>query len=225
VSVWAEDGTVSDASVRLSADPASLSPTFSFGCANSGTASCALGSVDSDSASLQFQAAVSIPASASSVTSAQLTATVKATDLLRDPAASVPVEVTAASSPATTPSATQNSSPAASPLAVGDLPYLNGTGATLSPGSNASRLFTLSPGGNASRLFPSLSPASSQGSQGSAQQKTDARQVADTSALPLETPVADAQLAGLGALAVGLILAVTRLSVRRRAAAPKSPAK
>jgi hypothetical protein len=227
VSVWAENGTVSGATVRLSADPAKLSPTFGFGCAHNGTASCSLGSVDSGSATRQLQTTISIPASASSVTSARLTATVEATDLLKDPTASVSVQVTAAASHSkTTPSATPTPTSSAtapatvlptdptSPLAVGSLPDLSTTGSKLSPG------------GNASGLFPALDPSSSQASPGSAgQQKTDARQVADVSAPPLGAPVADAQLAGLGALAVGFVLAVTRLSVRKRPAGPKPPAK
>jgi hypothetical protein len=43
--------------------------------------------------------------------------------------------------------------------------------------------------------------------------------VADSEALPIGTPVIDAQLMGLGALAVAFLLAVTRMSVRRRPAA------
>jgi hypothetical protein len=53
--------------------------------------------------------------------------------------------------------------------------------------------------------------------------KADARPVADTSALSEGTSsVIGAQLVGLGALAVAFILAVTRLSVRKRST-PKPP--
>jgi hypothetical protein len=210
VSIWARDGTVSDATVRLSATPASQSPTFGFGCGNEGTAACDIGGVDSNSSSRQLQAGVFVAASASSVTSVQLTATASAANLVSDPTASVTVQVTAprSSSATTTPTPGQSGT-STSQISVGNLPYLSGTAGT-----------KLSPGGNASGLFPTIDPASSApgapGGSGSAPQRANARPVADTLDLPLGTPVVDAQLVGLGALAVGFILAVTRLSVRKR---------
>jgi hypothetical protein len=50
-------------------------------------------------------------------------------------------------------------------------------------------------------------------------QGESARPVANSEALPIGTPVIDAQLLGLGALGVAFLLAVTRLSIRRRPAA------
>jgi hypothetical protein len=46
--------------------------------------------------------------------------------------------------------------------------------------------------------------------------KASTRPVADTSALPEGAPVIGAQLAGLAALALAFVLAVTRLTIRRR---------
>lgn len=43
--------------------------------------------------------------------------------------------------------------------------------------------------------------------------------VANTAALPEDAPIAGAQVAGLAALALAFVLAVTRLSARRRPAA------
>jgi hypothetical protein len=48
-----------------------------------------------------------------------------------------------------------------------------------------------------------------------------ARPVADSSALGLGTPVLTAQVAGLVALALGVLLTVTRLSVRKRSRSAK----
>jgi hypothetical protein len=203
VSVWAQGGSVPGTTVRLSATPASQSPAFISGCGVDGTPGCDVGSVNSTSQ--QLQAGVSVAASASSVTSVQLTATATAANLASDPTASVTVQVTSAKT-ALTPNLSKTS---ALPISVGSLPYISGTAGT-----------RFSFGGNASGLFPSLNPSSAApGSSGSAApQRANARPVADTSALPLGTPVVGAQLAGLGALAVGFILAVTRLSVRRRPA-------
>jgi hypothetical protein len=104
-----------------------------------------------------------------------------------------------------------------SPLPVGSLPTIAGTGST-----------SLSPGGNASGLFPTVNPSavptpSPNPGQGSSNEV--ARRVANSDAMPIGTPVIDAQLAGLAALGVAFMLTVTRLSIRRRpSAAAKSAA-
>jgi len=76
---------------------------------------------------------------------------------------------------------------------------------------------SLKPGGDAAGLFPTLDPEPSSSSA-----KARTRPVANTSALPESAPIVDGQLAGLAALALAFVLAVTRLSVRRRSRA-KSP--
>jgi hypothetical protein len=214
VSVWARNGNVPDTTVRLSTAPTSQSPTFSFGCgSHNGTAACNVGGVDSSSSSRQLQAGVSVAATASSVTSVTLTATASATNLVSDPKASVTVQVFPFGHSTPTTPGQSGSSTSTSPISVGNLPYLSGTAGT-----------KVNPGGNASGLFPTLDPSSSTGRPGSTvAQRGNARPAADTSFLSLGTPVVGAQLAGLGALAVGSILAVTRLSVRKRPT-PKPPA-
>jgi hypothetical protein len=91
-----------------------------------------------------------------------------------------------------------------SPLPVGSLPSVP----NVSP--------TLGPNGNAATLFPTLDPKPS--STGLAQPDNNARTrpVANTSALPAGAPVVGAQLAGLAALALAFVLAVTRMTIRRR---------
>ena len=88
------------------------------------------------------------------------------------------------------------------PLTAGNLPYLP----SASP--------VLSPGGNAAGLFPALTPSADPPAAKQDPQNTQA--VANTSALPQDAPVIGAQLAGLAVLALAFLLAVARLSFRRR---------
>jgi len=100
-----------------------------------------------------------------------------------------------------------------SPLPVGSLPRI--------PAASPS----LSPGGNAATLFPTLAPKpASTPTAGSAVEKARARQVANTAALPEGASVIGGQLIGLAALALAFVLAVVRLSVRRRPAAGQQQA-
>jgi len=246
VSAWTTGGNVPDATIRLQATPASGgAPGFSFGCGNAdGTSSCDLGAVDAKSAPRQLQAQLTVPVTASSVTSVSLTVTGSAAHLAKDPAAAATVSITAPpppttpsqnpsgpqnpgapqnagapqnpsapQNPATPQSLTQPLNPAAlppvpttvsSPLPVGSLPGIPNVGPTLGPN------------GNAANLFPTLDPKPS--STGLAQSNHNARTrpVANTSALPAGAPVVGAQLAGLAALALAFVLAVTRLTIRRR---------
>jgi hypothetical protein len=74
--------------------------------------------------------------------------------------------------------------------------------------------------GNAAGLFPTIapSPGASRGPTGAAPQPTkrDSAPVAAASPVSLGTPVFTAQVAGLIALGVAIMLTVTRLSVRKR---------
>lgn len=231
VSAWTQGGNVPDAVVRLVSGRASLTAQFNFGCGSEdGTASCDLGEVAAGSAPRQLQAQVALPATATTVTSVQLSAVASAAHLPKDPRATSAIPVTAPAAgggsggtggtggggtgtggggtgsggnPATT----------TSPLPIGNLPYVTGAG------GNGS---TLSPGGNAGGLFPTVNPSSGSAS-GAQGQKDSAKTVANTSALPLGAPVVGAQLVGLGVLALAFVLAVTRMSIRRRPA-PATPA-
>jgi len=145
--------------------------------------------MDSKSAQRQLQAQVTIPA-ASTVSAVTLTVIGSAAHLKTDPEATAVVAITGPVIPAAT----------TSPLPIGSLPDVP----TPTP--------TLTPGGNAAGLFPTikLSPSASAG------KKTITRSVANTAALPEGASVIGAQLVGLGALAVAFVLAVTRLTIRRR---------
>ncbi len=211
-----------------------------------GTSACDLGPVDANSAPRQLQAQLTVPVTATTVKSLSLTVTGGAAHLTKDPQASTTMSITAppasttappnpaTQAPATHAPATQAPAtpapappnPAAqdlaaqdpgaqslanepapvtvtSPLPVGSLPGIP----AVSP--------TVSPGGNAASLFPKLNPTPSKGLSQSSK-KAHTRPVADTSALPEGDAVINAQLAGLAALAVAFVLAVTRLTIRRR---------
>jgi len=190
VTAWTTGGNIPDAIVRLQASPASVTPEFSFGCgSNDSTAACDLGAMDAKSAQRQLQAQVIVPATAT-VGAVTLTVIGSAAHLKTDPEATAVVAITGPVIPAAT----------TSPLPIGSLPDV----ATPSP--------TLTPGGNAAGLFPTIKPSPST----SADKKTVTRSVADTAALPEGASVIGAQLVGLGALAIAFVLAVTRLTIRRR---------
>jgi len=199
-------GNVPDAIIRLQATPAGAIPGFSFGCGSfDGTSSCDLGAMDAKSAPRQLQAQVTVPATATSVTSVSLSVLGSAAHLRKDPKATAAVTIT---DPAAPISVTQPPAPitVTSPLPVGSLPGIPG----VTPAPNPS----LSPGGNAGGLFPTVTPSSSPG----ASQKARARAAANASALPESAPVVGAQLIGLAALGLAFVFAVTRLSIRRNPA-------
>jgi hypothetical protein len=218
VSVWAVNGNIPATTIQLITSPATVTPEFSFGCGSyDGTASCNLGSVYSGSTSRQVIASVAVPATATAVTSVQLTVTGSATGLTASPSAAVSVPVQSGTATTSGSSATGTGtgtgtggtgtgagSSSVSPLPVGSLPTIGG-------GSSSS----LSPGGNAGGLFPTINPSAVPNPAAAGE---SARQVANTEALPIGTPVVDAQLLGLGALGVAFLLAATRFSVRRRPA-------
>jgi hypothetical protein len=95
-------------------------------------------------------------------------------------------------------------------LPLGPIPALNGEASML-----------IGPG-NAADLFPTIGPspgagASSRPTAAAAQPSTSgSAPAADASPVSLGTPVATAQVAGLIALGLAIMLTVTRLSVRRR---------
>lgn len=211
VSAWTTGGNLSDVIIRLQAAPAvGGAPGFSFGCgSDDGTSACALGTVDAKSAHRQLQAQLTVPVTASTVKSVSLTAVGSAAKLATDPKASATVAVTAPAAPKPTSNTPQEPETVTPPLPVGSLPNI--------PAASP----TLNPGGNAAGLFPTLDPKPTPTPTPISVQKADGRPVAYVGALPEGAPVADAQIAGLAALALAVVLAVTRLSIRRRPGAAK----
>jgi hypothetical protein len=217
VQVSTQNGSASDVSVALTVQPSSQKPTFTGGCAKGdGTASCRISSVTTKQpASLHAQIAVA--SNATSVSSVKLTATasVVTTAKWTPPAAAETTTVTAAAATAAKKSA--NASPDATHvdvLPLGPIPALNG----------AASMFVGA--GNAAGLFPAItpSPGASPGPSASASvspSKQNTAPAADASPVSLGTPVFTAQVAGLIALGLAIMLTVTRLSVRKRSSKPR----
>jgi hypothetical protein len=180
VGAWTEGGNVPNASIQLKSTTGAGIPTFTFGCGvGDGTSACNLGAVDASSAQRLFQAQVTVPATATTVTAVSLTVTGSAANLPTVPAASASLTVQATASAASL-----------SPM----------------PLSSIASTSTLSPGGSAASLFPTVAPGSSE----------RATPVANVSALSNSSigPEA-AEGAGLAALGLAVVLAITRVSIRR----------
>jgi hypothetical protein len=205
------NGSASGVTVALAARPASQKPVFTSGCVKGeGKASCAVGSV-SDKQPASLKAQIPVAASASSVTSVKLTATasVVTTGKWTPPSAAETVTVTAASA-SSSKSPAGSSSPGVSPetnLPLGPIPDLNGVISRLIGAGDASGLFPA--------INPSVTPSPSPDGQAVAGQGLN-RPSPDSSAIAFVKPGLTGQVAGLIALAVAVLLTVTRLSLRRR---------
>ena len=207
------NGSAANVSVALVAQPSSQKPTFTSGCAKGdGTASCTVSSVsDKQPATLHARIPVT-----SGVTSVKLTATASIVTWMRwtPPSASVAVAVTAAASASpTTPSAGRSLPETTLPL--GPIPRLNGVSSSLIRAGNASSLFP--------KIIPSATPNSSPGIQPHGA-KQNAEPASDSSALGFVgsgKPGLTGQVAGLIALALAVMLTVTRLSLRKRSRKPR----
>ena len=186
-------GTVTGARIQLQSTAGAGTPAFTFGCASgNGTAACGLGTVDASSAQRLFEAEVTVPLTATTIKAVSLTVTGSAANLATDPAASASLTV----------------------LATG-----TAAGASLSPLPNmTSSVFafptaTASSGGNAADLFPTVGPSSP---------VAGVRPVANVSASSGGNAVSSAvaEGAGLSALGLAMVLAITRVSLRRPAPRP-----
>src|SRR6266567_1300520 len=203
------NGSAANVTVALTAQPSGQKPTFTSGCAKgAGTASCTVSAV-SDKQPVSLKAQIPVAAGATSVTSVKLTATasIATTEKWTPLSAAETVAVIAASaSPAQ--SSAGSSSAGVSPggaLLLGPIPNLNGVSSQLIGAGNAAGLFPA--------INPSATPSPSPGSPAPGSQR---RPAPDSSAIAFIQPGLTGQVAGLIALAVAVLLTVTRLSLRRR---------
>jgi hypothetical protein len=208
VNVSAVNGSASGVTVALTSQPTSQKPEFTSGCSKNGTASCTLGSV-TDKQATDLKAQIAVASNASSVTLVKLTATasVKTTAKWTPPAADESTTVTAA--------AAATSSAGARPdvvMPLGPIPNLN------VPDLNAEASLLIG-AGNAAALFPPITPSGTPSPSAAGASPPGSREggpVTAASPVALGSPVMTAQVAGLIALGLALLLTVTRLSVRRR---------
>ena len=220
------NGSAANVSVALVAQPSSQKPSFTSGCAKGdGTAGCTVTSV-SGKQPAKLQAQIPVASGATSVTSVKLTATASIVTSAKwtPPSAAETVAVTAAASASASPVTSSASASPETPLPLGPIPNLNGVSSKLIRSSK------LIGAGNASSLFPKIIPSATPGSSPGVQpqgRKHNAEPVSDSSdssALGFVgsgKPGLTGQVAGLIALALAVILTVTRLSLRKRFRKPR----
>ena len=254
VTAWAVVATVPAVTLKLQATPASIgTPKFSFGCGKKdGTASCYLGAVDPQSARRQLRAELTVPATASAVSSVSLIVAGTSPDLPTAPTVSAAVTITAPppppstqpapttqppasttqpapstqSAPVTAPLPSQPPMTVTSPLPVGSLPNIPPAGQPTIPSAGSPGIPPVSPVPIPTQTSPGNAAGLFPTVSLSPTSVAGARRVADTSALPEGASVVGAQLVGLIALGLALFLGLTRLSVRRpakQAAADSKP--
>jgi len=205
-------GSAARVTVALASQPSSQKPLFTGGCGDSnGSATCPVSAV-SDKQPVTLHAQIPVASDATSVTAVKLTATASVTTSAKwtPPAAAVSVAVTAAgpsadgSSGGSSPSDTPPAAPGTT-LPLGPVPNLNSVSSSLIGA------------GNAAGLFPAISPSATPSpSPGNGTDRRNAEPTAGSSAIAFVQPGLTGQVAGLIALAVAVLLTVTRLSLRRR---------
>jgi hypothetical protein len=201
------NGSASLVTVALTASPSSQQATYTGGCAKGdGTATCTVSSV-SDKQPASLKAQIPVAASAIKVTSVKLTATalITTTGKWTPPSAAETVAVTAASASPTKSATSSAGVLPESTLPLGPIPNLNGVSSQLIGA------------GNASGLFPAINPSATPSpSPGGPAPSSERRPVSGSSAIAFVQPGLTGQVAGLIALAVAVLLTVTRLSLRKR---------
>jgi len=204
-----DGGSASHVTVALTSQPSSQKPLFTGGCGDSnGSARCPVSAV-SDKQAVSLHAQIPVASDATSVSSVKLTATASITTSAKwaPPAAAETVAVTAAAASGGNGSPSSSAPPTApgTTLPLGPVPNLNSVSSSLIGA------------GNASELFPAISPgATPSPSPGNGTDRRNAAPVPGSSAIAFVQPGLTGQVAGLIALAVAVLLTVTRLSLRRR---------
>ncbi len=230
--VWTENWATptGNITINLTATPAGPVAEFSTATCGTGnkTAACTIPAPTSNPTNLQAQVAVG--SNETSVSSVTLKAVVNpaGTQLKLPPTAAETVPVTAPGG--TSPSSTGRSSSTAGKgtgTGTGAGNGLNGATSNfaippLLPDLNNAGSSLINPG-SAATLFPQISPSSLPSpapgaGAGYGHQKADP--AASVSLLPLGMPVVTAQVVGLIALGLALMLTLTRLSLRRRPGGP-----
>ena len=210
--VSTQNTSASDVSVALTAHPTSQKATFTKGCTmGDGTAACTVSSV-SVKQPVVLDAQIEVASSATSVKSVKLTATagIVSTQKWKPPTVAETTAVHPASSPKRSPAGT----PPLLALPLGPIPDLNGVASTLIKAGNATGLFPV--------ITPSPAPSPTTTARPSpTADRRSTGPVSDSRTLSPTTPTIPAQVAGLIALAVAIMLMIMRLSVRRRSGARK----
>jgi hypothetical protein len=227
IDVWPVGGDASNVTLQISAAPASFgTPTFNV-CGNGdGTATCTVGGLKVNQTT-QLQASISVPSTATTGQSTTLGGTGTGVAIGATASGSVSSVATVTVSnptptPTPTPTKTTHSAGHSAGSGSGGSGLPSGLGNT-SPLSGLLPLGSHGSGGsgvNPGNLFPTIAPSSGTtgtlagpaGATGK-HQPYHARTVADI--LPLNSRQLGSQIAGLVVLAIGIVIAVARVSLRK----------
>ena len=214
--VWPSGGTAKSITVTASAKvTAAITPRFSV-CLPPGGATCTVATLAAGQAD-ELLAAVTVPKTAKTGQRATLTATAKATGATAaaPASASATISTTASAKPtATSGRASSGSGGIPSGLGAtlpGGIPPLTPAGIAASAAALPFLPSPTDPGG----LFPTVTPAATPNVGTGALPNPAGAPVTDTSdSLPLSTRLLGGQVLGLAVLAVALVIAIARLSLR-----------
>jgi hypothetical protein len=217
--------------------PAFSAPAYTVGCTSAVGTTCDLSVPTAKPSAPQVEAQVTVPKTATAGETVKYTATVTVTSggaTLNATATAATITVAKATaspsakpSSSTTPGAAAGSPAASTPDgSTVEIPGLSGTtdnvGAAIPLGAlpAVAGVSTTVPAGNASSLFPQISPSASPSpapGTTAAASPAKAQPVADSSRIPLSLSSSEfgAQIVGLIVLLLGVVIAVTRLSLRK----------
>ena len=218
--------------VAPSAKAPALATAFTAGSCSSTT--CALSLPASKPATPQAEVQVTVPKNAPAETikfNVTLTADNSGAKASKSAAQTVTVTKAAASSSSSPPASKSPSAGGAgsttTPAGDGSTATISGLSGSLGDGTSipvgplpaVAGVSTTIPGGNAANLFPQISPSSTPSpAAGTPANAQGAQPVADSSRIPLALGSSEfgAQIVGLIVLLLGVAIAVTRLSIRRK---------
>jgi hypothetical protein len=229
-------GTITTKLTPGAKTPAFSPPTYTVDtCTSISGTTCTLGTVAAKQPSgPQFEVQVQVPKNAPAGEKITYSATLKVTNGAKTASkmATQTATVTkAAASPSSTPSSSTSASAGGSstttPAGDGSTATISGLTGSLGDGTSipvgplpaVAGVSTTIPGGNASNLFPQISPSSTPSpAAGTPANAQGTQPVADSSRIPLALGSSEfgAQIVGLIVLLLGVAIAVTRLSIRRK---------
>ena len=239
IKVWPIGGSVTSVAVKIAANSGFPAATFTTCGVGDGTATCSVGGLDENQAT-QLDAQMSVPSNATTSAAATLAATASgtATGATSGDSVSTSAEVTV--TPVPKPPPTKHHSGGGggkSSSGSGGGSGSSGSGSTQDLGlglggggttPSTPQLNLTNPTGNGSEgdpsgLFPTIGPSSSPSpsSHGSKSLSGPYKPTTVADVLPLNTSQVGSQVAGLVVLAIGIVIAVARVSLRKPKAATK----
>jgi hypothetical protein len=230
-------GTIATKLTPSAKTPAFSVPTYTVDtCTSISGTTCTLDTVAAKQPSgPQFEVQVKVPKNAPAGETITYSATLSVTNSTKTTSKTATQTVTvtkATSSPSKSPSSS-TSPPAGgggsttTPAGDGSTATISGLTGSLGDGTSipvgplpaVAGVSTTIPGGNASNLFPQISPSATPSpAAGTPADAKGAQPVADSSRIPLALGSSEfgAQIVGLIVLLLGVAIAVTRLSIRRK---------